>query len=153
MCSQEESLSNTTLPKTFLRPPFHITAFYIFITQCTIHVFTTVVGLTLLKIKLRENRNLCFIPTCIPASWSVPVSEVSMKNYMLNECIYKWSSNWDSFIVFLFYQSSSLNLIISWVKSVVSSEFISNLFILPSQCRHSYTVISNIIQQRIWILK
>ena len=121
-----------------------------FITKCIIYLFTVFVGLTPWIYKLHENRDLFFIPDCIPESWSVPVSEVTEKKncgicinkcVCVNELVIAISSQY-----FLCYQSNCLTQFISWMGSVVSSVFISNWFIILSLDRPSCKVMSDVIK-------
>lgn len=102
--------------------------FMLFITRWIIPLF----GPSPLEYKPHESRDLCFILHYIPISWPRPLSEESMKKYLLDECVYEW-------IIliypqhFLFYQSNYLTLFISWMGF---EGFLSKWFIILSQCRH-----------------
>lgn len=104
VCSQEESFSNTTKELSTLNFVSSLTLlhFTFFITKCIIYSFTIFVGLTPWIYKLHENRDLCFIPDSVLASWSVPVSEVTEKicGIYIYMCVCKWISYCNFLTVF-----------------------------------------------------
>lgn len=93
--TEDHSCAHRKKVKSFCFLSFTLLHFMYFITKSIFHLFTILTGFAPLNNQLHKTRVLCFFffPCYIPASWTVPVSYESMKNYLLSQCLHEWISN------------------------------------------------------------